>query len=423
MKTTRFKISDFINPGGDRVFRVSGTLDGKTVRRNFRSRTEAVDFRQKMSVHYLNQESSGQTVWTTLTQEQNRDAIAAVNRLKRAGSSRSLSFAVDYFLRHFDEAAVDKTVDLAVDDYLEARGQDAARGILSRRHHRAIGIELQKFRSCFAGRTVADLQASELKTYLDSAIGRSSSASTLKTWNNRRGYLSTFFEFCLRARYVAANPVAALPQFKLKHARGTAETLDAAAAAQFMHWLEGYRGRANKGGSWWGQAGCMVPYYALALFAGVRPDWTDGEMAKLRPEHIRLDTGVILIEPEVSKVNEKRAIKIQPNLRAWLEKYPVTSYPILPVRRFRDMWLDVRKEWSLAHDVMRHTFISMTVGAFRSVGDAALQAGNSEAIIRRHYLDLKSVEEADRFWRIVPQGMALPEKMEKRDGRYVEVDG
>jgi hypothetical protein len=67
---------------------------------------------------------------------------------------------------------------------------------------------------------------------------------------------------------------------------------------------------------------------------------------------------------------------------------------------------------------MRHTYISMTVGAFRSVGDAALQAGNSEAIIRKHYLDLKSVEEADKFWQIVPRGAKLPE-MEKKDDRYI----
>ena len=69
---------------------------------------------------------------------------------------------------------------------------------------------------------------------------------------------------------------------------------------------------------------------------------------------------------------------------------------------------------------MRHTYISMTVGAFRSVGDAALQAGNSEAIIRKHYLDLKSVEEADEFWRIVPAGSKLSKEMVKKDGRYTQ---
>ena len=60
----------------------------------------------------------------------------------------------------------------------------------------------------------------------------------------------------------------------------------------------------------------------------------------------------------------------------------------------------------------------MTVGAFRSVGDAALQAGNSEAVIRKHYLDLKSTEEAEQFWRITPAGTELP-ALHKREGRFV----
>jgi hypothetical protein len=45
----------------------------------------------------------------------------------------------------------------------------------------------------------------------------------------------------------------------------------------------------------------------------------------------------------------------------------------------------------------------MHVGKSRSMGDAALQAGNSEAIIRKHYLDLKSTREADQFFGILPR--------------------
>ena len=55
---------------------------------------------------------------------------------------------------------------------------------------------------------------------------------------------------------------------------------------------------------------------------------------------------------------------------------------------------------------MRHTFISMFVAKFRSMGEAALQAGNSEGIIRRHYLDLKTLEEAEGFFGILPSHVA-----------------
>ena len=59
---------------------------------------------------------------------------------------------------------------------------------------------------------------------------------------------------------------------------------------------------------------------------------------------------------------------------------------------------------------MRHTFISMFVAKFRSVGEAALQAGNSESIIRKHYLDLKSAAEAEHFFGIVPKHRAKVER-------------
>jgi hypothetical protein len=63
----------------------------------------------------------------------------------------------------------------------------------------------------------------------------------------------------------------------------------------------------------------------------------------------------------------------------------------------------IAKLFGLSHDVMRHTFISMFVGKFRSMGEAALQAGNSESIIRKHYLDLKTAAEAELFFGILPQ--------------------
>jgi integrase len=421
MANHRLKINRFTNPSGEKVWRLSGTLNGKRVRKNFSTRDEATAERQDLEIDFLNEESEGQTVWTTLTQEQNRDAIAAMNRLKHAKSTKSLSFAVDYFLQHYKEAQECMEVKEAVANYLSEKLRDHERGIISRRQYDSISKEMKKLQKYFAGRIVGEIQAKELREYLDKPFGRSTKTPSLKTWNNRRGYLSTFFKFCLQEKYVGEDPILEIPQYKIKKARGTAETLTAEQAAEFMHWLEDYEGRIPQGKKKpWGTPACMVPYFALTLFAGIRPDWIDGEIGKLKTRDIRFDTDVILIEPETSKINEKRVIKLQPNLKRWLEVYPLKKYPIIPQPFFQRLWADVRKNFTLPHDVMRHTFISMTVGAFRSVGDASLQAGNSEAIIRKHYLDLKSVEEADKFWSIVPQGEELPE-MDKKDGRYVPI--
>jgi hypothetical protein len=111
---------------------------------------------------------------------------------------------------------------------------------------------------------------------------------------------------------------------------------------------------------------------------------------------------VILIEPEVSKVRMKRNVAIQPNLAAWLTAYPLKKFPIIPAK-LQHTRAAVAKLFDLSHDIMRHTFISMHVGKFRSMGEAALQAGNSESIIRKHYLDLKTKEESEQFFAITPR--------------------
>jgi integrase len=115
-----------------------------------------------------------------------------------------------------------------------------------------------------------------------------------------------------------------------------------------------------------------------------------------------LETGLIFIRPEVSKIREPRRIAIQPNLAAWLKAYPLDRYPLI-VGDFQKRREKFKDRFNLTYDVMRHTFISMFVGKYRSIGEAAIQAGNSENIIRRHYLDLKGKEESERFFNIVPK--------------------
>jgi integrase len=153
------------------------------------------------------------------------------------------------------------------------------------------------------------------------------------------------------------------------------------------------------------EGGAFVPFFALALFAGIRPCVRSGEIFKLKAEQVRLDTGVIHIEPEVSKVKMKRNVTIQPNLAAWLTAYPLDRFPIVPAG-FQRHRAAIAKAFGLSHDIMRHTFISMHVAKFRSMGEAALQAGNSESIIRKHYLDLKTPAEAEEFFSIMPAGQA-----------------
>ena len=64
----------------------------------------------------------------------------------------------------------------------------------------------------------------------------------------------------------------------------------------------------------------------------------------------------------------------------------------------------IRSRFALAHDVLRHSFFSYLVGTEGSVERAALEGGNTESILRRHYLNLATSNEAQGFWQILPPG-------------------
>ena len=145
-----------------------------------------------------------------------------------------------------------------------------------------------------------------------------------------------------------------------------------------------------------------MPYFALCLFAGIRPGVPDGEISKLQPGAVDLKAKTIFVPAEISKTREPRRVAIQPNLVAWLGAYPLERFPIV-VGDFQKRRAKFAKRFHLTHDVLRHTFISMFVAEYRSMGEAALQAGNSEAIIRKHYLDLRSASEAEEFFDIMPK--------------------
>src|SRR3990172_8401749 len=96
---TAFVISEFTNPSGEIVFRVSGWLDNKRVRKNFPTRAEAEAERQVLEIQRLQAATGVRVAATRLTDQQLQDAEAALRRL--ADQGHSLLFCVDFTLANY----------------------------------------------------------------------------------------------------------------------------------------------------------------------------------------------------------------------------------------------------------------------------------------------------------------------------------
>ena len=382
MKQQRFLVTRFENRNGVISWRVDGRLGGVRLRKNFKTREEAAAEKTSLERKAEQLEAGLSSVMTCLTTEQVRAAEAVFSRL--TGHPHSLAFCVDYTLTNYRAPERERPLAEAIADYLTFKQHERERGIISAVQVGSIKKELALLQGHFPESMVAALTPEKLTAFCERG------QPSLKTYNNRRGILGTFFKFAFQKDWIARNPVERIPYHRIAHRRGSARTLSAVQAAELMTFVENHEG------------GQLVPFFALCLFAGIRPCVRNGEITKLKPADINLDTGVIHVEPEVSKVRMKRHVTIQPNLATWLRAYPLDRFPIVPPN-LQHTRAAVAAKFDLSTDVMRHTFISMFVAKFRSMGEAALQAGNSETIIRKHYLDLKSKDEAEQFWGILPQ--------------------
>lgn len=381
--------------------------DGKWKRKKYRNRADAEAFVALKSVELLNQDTRLHEVVTTLSKDQVKEAEAAFNRLReleREGDTsrrHTLGAAVEFYLKHQD-AGKTKPVEFnyARAQFLIAKEREGVR----ERSILQLNATLRQFQAAVENRPVCEITTADVESYLNglrSKDGKHKAAT--KTFNGYRADLNVFCVWCMeqtdtneegqKLRWMLENPVAAIKK-KVITERDVPETLNVSQVRALLRHVEEFKD------------GVMVPYFALALFAGLRTG-TDGELHKLalHPEKLRLidlERGVIHIKPDISKTGQYRQVIIRPALAAWLTRYGLDILPTGFDRHIKT----IRKDMQLGHDVLRHTFFSMHVAAFKSVGEAALEGGNTEGVLKKHYLNLATYTEGGEFWGIMPDAPA-----------------
>jgi integrase len=191
--------------------------------------------------------------------------------------------------------------------------------------------------------------------------------------------IGPFFTWCIREGWCSKNPVRGILRPKADDSEPVIFTVEEVERLMIVaHQIEP----------------SMIPYLALGIFAGVRPE----EIQRLSWEDIGEDE--IEIRSIKAKTRRRRLIEIAPNLRQWL----CLGGPIAPKNKRRK--LDrLRKETGVtwAHDIMRHTFASYHLAKHGSGDKTSVQLGHSDTqMLITHYRKLVSKDNAERFWSISP---------------------
>lgn len=313
------------------------------------------------------------------------------------------------------------TVEAAVEQFLADRRTAGA----SPRHLRSLDGRLGRFVRDFGGQSVAAIEAPAVADWLAGLeLTRGGGKVAHVTRDNFRRCLLGLFNFSVRREWIDRNPVPALPRSKTKRERlaraGAAAILAPAEVRRFMEALAALR--TIKGGS--AQAGNVtyhehdhLSWWALKVFAGLR----DAEAAAIGWEAIDLARGEITVPAEISKTGDRRTVRIEPVLEAWLQLRPADRRrgPVAPrsemTRRYA-LRLVLRKlrtgpdgepeAFDLPANWARHSFASYHLYAFRNPGETALQLGHkgNPAMLHGHYKNPSAERDAAEFWKIWPPG-------------------
>lgn len=281
--------------------------------------------------------------------------------------------ALDYAERHKSIVGT-KTVPEVVADFLARREQDWKKGQASLRDVQTVRSHLNRF-AAFAVTPIHLVQKRTIDGWL-----RDTTAA-VKSFNNVRASLVRLFNYAKDQGLLPKTELTAAESVRPKKlgeqdiatlAPGTLQTLLANAGAEAQLYL------------------------SVAAFTGMRT----AEMLRLRWEHFDFAANVIRLPKTVTKTARKRSVPILPNLRAWLADCENCKGLVFSSEKASDRTIAFVKEQGVEwpDNWARHSYGSYRAVTTKSVGQVAMELGNSETVVKQHYFDAHASEADALAW-------------------------
>ena len=342
-------------------WRVSVFLKGKRTQRYFKTHAKA-----KQWIRDLKSTGCVKSFWAALTNQEQIDLVGAY-RLAQKRSICLIDAALNY--EPISPKKSSLTIGEATSRYLEVRSSQNLRPLTLSQ----IKWKLRLLKESFGEMRCHEVTTAMLETLFES---RNWKRSTIEGVIAKLG---PFFNWCIRESHSAHNP---LKDILLPKGDDLSPSIfKTEQVSQLMK-----RAAAADPG--------MIPYFALGLFAGVRPM----EIERLSWNNIL--NGFIEITADKAKTRQRRLISISDNLQQWLNlggELPVTNKR----KRIAKLISYIGLNWK--PDIMRHSFASYHLALHMSPDKTAFELGHRDTkMLFRHYRELVSTEDAQKYWDIRP---------------------
>lgn len=241
---------------------------------------------------------------------------------------------------------------------------------------------------CYLGQFARGRQATPITEITIDIIERwfAGRNEALTTRVGSAGRLWSLFSFAERRGWIVINPMRRLEPIRID--RKPPKILSVEQAQQLMEFAM-YREPRS------------LAFFALALFAGVRPQELEGVTWQ------NVGAVTVTIDAAASKVRKRRIVHLHENTVEWINFARETG-ALLPYQmNFRTNTLRKAAKhlgfpsgWE--QDILRHSAASYWMAASGDATFVSRNLGNSPEILLTHYLQLVTAESAAAFWSIRP---------------------
>lgn len=313
-----------------------------------------------------------------------------VSILSRLGTA-SLEEAISFYERHGREVTVRKLIADVIQELLDSVRKDGGGDY----HIRDLARRLGRFSQSFSG-YIDDVKEKPIRDWLQNlckmknGVEVSNEPVLATTRNNYRDALFELFRFAKSQGYLPKllpHVMENIPRVKEK--RGKNHII---APEDMVQWID--RAPAH-----------LVAPLVIKAFAGLRTE----EVFEIPWEAVKFDQDCIVIDADISKLGQRRAVPISENLRRWLKPFEGLKGRICSrwssPNKLAQAWTRVARQANVqAHkNSLRNSYISYRVALPTSCAIVAQECGNSVRMIEQEYKELATPMEGRAWFDISPK--------------------
>lgn len=273
--------------------------------------------------------------------------------------------------------AMDKTFEFVYSEFVKAKK-------LAGRASETYTKHLDAFNVKYGSLKIAEIKEPTLQAWLDTFENPS-------TKNTKRKRLVTLFRWAQKKGYVSRSiKTEAELTDTAEEEGGNVETITAPTLHSLLAYMEEHH-----------------PHYvaplALAGLCGLRRAEVQGQLW----DDINLERRFLKVSAAKKGTPANRIVRLSENAIQWLSKTAQPAGEVCPgstwaMDRIRDIG-QTDDRFKLPPNCFRNGYISHLVAYSGDIARAALEAGNSTAIIRKHYLELFTAEDGAEWFGEFPQ--------------------